>query len=101
MEGVTALRLRSRHIASVPLIGIPRPAIRVTLGVAQRASPATIQAICQAGQNALSGAQHTELVAVGIGHDHPIDIALADVDSSRPESEPGTRSFIDDPLGHQ
>ena len=41
--------------------------------------------ICQAAQNALAGAQHTELVVIGIGHDHPVDLALADVDSSRPK----------------
>src|SRR5712691_2105943 len=40
---------------------------------------------CQAAQNALAGAQYTELVVIGIGHDHPIDLALADVDSSRPK----------------
>jgi hypothetical protein len=28
---------------------------------------------------ALSGCQHTELVAIGIGHHHPADLALADV----------------------
>jgi hypothetical protein len=31
----------------------------------------------------LSRVQHTELVAIGIGHDHPVDIALTDVDTSR------------------
>src|SRR5438093_10361768 len=31
--------------------------------------------------------QHTELVAIGIGHDHPADLALADVDASRPEGD--------------
>jgi hypothetical protein len=36
---------------------------------------------------ALSGRQHTELIAIGICHHHPADIALADVDSSRPEGE--------------
>src|SRR3954452_23854124 len=36
---------------------------------------------------ALSGGQHTELVAIGIGHHHPADLALADVDSSRPEGD--------------
>src|SRR5919199_6298683 len=45
----------------------------------------TIPVVCQAAQNALAGAQHTELVVIGIGHDHPIDLALADVDSSRPK----------------
>ena len=33
------------------------------------------------------GAEHTKLVAIGIGHDHPIDIALADVDPSRPKGD--------------
>src|SRR5207237_2500726 len=33
----------------------------------------------------LSRAQHTKLVAIGISHDHPTDIALADVDWSRPK----------------
>jgi len=37
--------------------------------------------------NALSGAQQTELVAIGIGHDHPIDLALAEVYSSRAERD--------------
>src|SRR6266498_4234428 len=36
---------------------------------------------------ALSGGQHTELIAIGIGHHHPADLALADVDSSRPEGD--------------
>src|SRR6266513_2488084 len=36
---------------------------------------------------ALSGGQHTELMAIGIGHDHPADLALADVDASRPEGD--------------
>src|SRR5262245_25821600 len=35
----------------------------------------------------LSGRQHAELVAVGISQRHPADLALADVDSSRPEGE--------------
>jgi hypothetical protein len=35
----------------------------------------------------ISRGQHTELVAVGIGHDHPADLALADVDASRPEGD--------------
>src|SRR5205085_7478554 len=35
----------------------------------------------------LARPQHTELVAIGIDHDHPIDIALSDVDSSRPERD--------------
>jgi hypothetical protein len=26
-------------------------------------------------------------MAVGIGHDHPVDLALADVDASRPEGD--------------
>src|SRR5918998_4969887 len=34
---------------------------------------------------ALSRGQHAELVAIGIGHHHPADLALADVDPSRPE----------------
>ncbi|MFG2196774.1 SDR family oxidoreductase [Streptomyces sp. NPDC048639] len=36
---------------------------------------------------ALPGRQHRELVALGIGHGHPADLALANVDSSRPEGE--------------
>ena len=36
---------------------------------------------------ALSRGQHTELMAIGIGHDHPADLALADVDASRPEGD--------------
>jgi HAMP domain-containing protein len=36
---------------------------------------------------ALSGGQHTELMAIGIGHHHPADLALTDVDSSRPEGD--------------
>jgi hypothetical protein len=43
----------------------------------------TIPVICLAAQNALAGAQYTELVAIGIGPDYPIDLALADVHSSR------------------
>ena len=35
----------------------------------------------------LSGAQHAKLVAIGIGHHHPVDVALADVDSSRPKGD--------------
>src|SRR4051794_27648921 len=31
--------------------------------------------------------QHTELVAIGIGHHHPADLALAHLDSSRPEGD--------------
>jgi DNA-binding LacI/PurR family transcriptional regulator len=31
--------------------------------------------------------QHAELVAVGVGHDHPIDLALADVDARRSEGD--------------
>jgi hypothetical protein len=33
----------------------------------------------------LSRGQHAELTAIGIGHDHPADLALADVDASCPE----------------
>jgi hypothetical protein len=33
------------------------------------------------------GGQHTELMAIGIGHDYPADLALADVDASRPEGD--------------
>lgn len=40
-----------------------------------------------APNDALSRAQDTELVVVGIGQDYPIDIALADVDPSRPEGD--------------
>src|SRR5258707_13241025 len=36
---------------------------------------------------ALSRGQHTELMAIGIGHDHPADLTLADVDASRPEGD--------------
>src|SRR5260221_124153 len=36
---------------------------------------------------ALSRGQHTELMAVGIGHDRPADLALADVDASCPEGD--------------
>jgi hypothetical protein len=46
----------------------------------------TIPVICLAAQNALAGAQYTELVAIGIGPDYPIDLALADVHSSRAKS---------------
>src|SRR5258707_5572365 len=35
----------------------------------------------------LSRGQHTELMAIGIGHDHPADLTLADVDASRPEGD--------------
>ena len=37
-------------------------------------------------------AQDTELVVIGVGHDHPIDLALADVDSSRPERDETDRA---------
>jgi hypothetical protein len=30
---------------------------------------------------------YTKLVVIGIGHDHPIDIALAGVDASRPKGD--------------
>src|SRR2546430_16805179 len=36
---------------------------------------------------ALSRGQHAELMAVGIGQDHPADLALADVDTRRAEGE--------------
>ncbi len=35
--------------------------------------------------NALSGGQDAELVVIGIGHDHPTDLTLADIDSICPE----------------
>jgi len=35
----------------------------------------------------LPGWQHTELIAIGVGHHHPPDLALADVDASRPEGD--------------
>jgi divalent metal cation (Fe/Co/Zn/Cd) transporter len=35
----------------------------------------------------LSRCQDTELMAIGIGHDHPADLALADVDASCPEGD--------------
>src|SRR4029077_6997507 len=35
----------------------------------------------------LSRGQHTKLTAIGIGHDHPADLALADADASRPEGD--------------
>src|SRR5262249_1876873 len=36
---------------------------------------------------ALSRGQNTELMAIGIGHDYPADLALADVDASRTEAD--------------
>src|SRR3712207_5655074 len=36
---------------------------------------------------ALSRGQHAELVAIGIDQHHPADLALADVDPSRPEGD--------------
>lgn len=33
------------------------------------------------------GRQHTELVAIRVGHDHPADFALADVDARRAERD--------------
>jgi hypothetical protein len=39
------------------------------------------------GSGRAIGGQHTELIAIGIGHHHPADLALADVDSSRPERD--------------
>ena len=35
-----------------------------------------------AALHVLSGGQHTELIPIRIGHDHPADLALADVDAS-------------------
>jgi ABC-type phosphonate transport system ATPase subunit len=35
--------------------------------------------------HALSRGQHAELTAIGIGHGHPADLALAGVDAGRPE----------------
>ena len=37
------------------------------------------------GPGGLSRGQHAKLTAIGIGHDHPAGLALADVDASRPE----------------
>src|SRR5829696_1641887 len=39
----------------------------------------------ECGRRPLRGAQKAELVAVGIGHDDPVDVALADVDPGRAE----------------
>jgi hypothetical protein len=39
------------------------------------------------GTGRLSRGQDAELVAVWVGHDHPADVALADVDASRPEGD--------------
>jgi hypothetical protein len=36
----------------------------------------------------LSGGQHAELMAIGVGHHHPTDVASADVDASRPVRAP-------------
>src|SRR5690348_6700921 len=36
---------------------------------------------------ALSRGQHTELIAIGIGHDHPADLTLPDVDVPRPQGD--------------
>jgi S-adenosylmethionine-dependent methyltransferase len=35
----------------------------------------------------LSGGQHTELIAIGIGHGRPADLTVADVDASRPDGD--------------
>jgi hypothetical protein len=35
----------------------------------------------------LSRGQHAKPTAIGIGHDHPADLVLADVDPSRPEGD--------------
>jgi hypothetical protein len=39
------------------------------------------------GTSWLARDQYAELVPVGIGHDLPADLALADVDASRPEGD--------------
>jgi hypothetical protein len=39
------------------------------------------------GPRLIAWRQHTELVVVGIGHDDPIDISLADVDPPRPQRD--------------
>jgi hypothetical protein len=43
-----------------------------------------------AGTQVLSRGKHAELVAIGIGHDHPADLALPDVHTSRPEGNETT-----------
>ena len=35
----------------------------------------------------LSRGQHTEFIAIGIGHDDPADLALTDVDAGRTEGD--------------
>ena len=35
----------------------------------------------------LPGRQHAELMAIGIGHHHPADVALTDVDARRAEGD--------------
>ena len=39
--------------------------------------------ICE--RRRLSGTEYAELVVVGVGHDYPVDVALADVDPGRSE----------------
>ena len=39
------------------------------------------------GRGALPAGEHTELIATGIGHHDPADLALADVEPGRPEGD--------------
>ncbi len=49
-----------------------------------------LEAVSFSGARALSRTQEAELIAVGIGHDHPINVTLTDVDSSRSQFDETT-----------
>ena len=57
--------------------GRPLPRARLSTGLP----------VCRPAVWRLSRAEYAELVAVGVGHDDPADIALADVDTRRPEGD--------------
>ena len=42
----------------------------------------------------LSRGQHAKPTAIGIGHDHPADLVLADADTSRPEGDQTVDFFL-------
>lgn len=66
--------------------GWPRPKRRVVdIRDKERRNRTRPHFHSDAASEALSRRQHTELVSIGIRHDHPAHLALADVDASRPE----------------
>ena len=69
---------RRAGVAPLPLGDIEKQ-VSVGRGSSERGSPATRDLV------SLSGGQDAELMTIGIGHDHPTDFALANVDASRSE----------------